>query len=129
MNAAELIQVIGDCAFCRPVGTMTLEAAVFMVEQAIQFARGRKLPKLFFNAERLTGFSSPSLPERYFLSRRFAAAAAGQVQMALVVRREMIDPEKFGILVARNAGMNADVFDNEPEALLWLQPLPDSTKP
>ena len=27
----------------------------------------------------------------------------------------------FGILqVARNAGMNADVFDNEPAALAWL---------
>jgi hypothetical protein len=129
VNAAELIQVIGDCAFCRPVGTATLEVAVVMTEQAIQFARVRNLPKLFFNAERLTGFPSPSLPERYFLSRRFATAAAGQVQLAMVVRREMIDPEKFGIQVARNAGMNADVFDNEPEALLWLQPLPRSTKP
>jgi hypothetical protein len=42
------------------------------------------------------------------------------VQLSLVVRPEMIDPEKFGITVARNAGMNADVFPAEPEALAWL---------
>jgi len=29
-------------------------------------------------------------------------------------------PEKFGIMVARNAGMNADVFSVESEALSWL---------
>ena len=33
---------------------------------------------------------------------------------------EMIDPGKFGVIVARNAGMNADVFADEPEALAWL---------
>jgi hypothetical protein len=54
------------------------------------------------------------------MARSFAAAAEGRVQMALAVHGSMIDPEKFGILVARNAGMNADVFDNEPDALAWL---------
>jgi len=120
MNAVDLIQVVENCAFCRPVGKTTLEAAVTLAEEAIQFAREQNLPKLLFNGAGLTGFPSPSLPERYFLSRRFATAAGGKVQMALVIQREMIDPEKFGILVARNAGMNADVFDNEPEALSWL---------
>jgi len=39
----------------------------------------------------------------------------------VVVRAEMIDPEKFGILVARNAGLDANVFADEAEALSWLK--------
>ena len=127
MNAAELIQVIDNCAFCRPVGRTTLEEAVTLGEDAIRFAKEHHLPKLLFNGSRLVGFPSPSLPERYFLNRRFAAAAAGQVQVAVVIQREMIDPEKFGIMVARNAGMSTDVFDNEAEALTWLLPKPEPT--
>jgi len=114
------IKVIDQCAFCRPEGPATLESAVALVEQAITYARENEVPKLLFNGHQLTGIRSPSLPERYFLSRQFAAAAQGKVQMALVIHADLIDPEKFGIQVARNAGMNADVFDNEPEALGWL---------
>ena len=91
-----------------------------LVEQAIRYARENKIPKLFFNGLQLTGLRSPTLPERYFFSRQFAAAAQGKVQMALVIEAHLIDPEKFGIQVARNAGMNADVFDNESDALAWM---------
>ena len=90
------------------------------VETAITYARTNKVPKLLFNGQQLTGIRSPSLPERYFISRRFATAAKGEVQLALAIQSYLIDPEKFGIQVARNAGMNADVFDNEPDALAWL---------
>ena len=120
MSAPNAIKIVDQCAFCRPEGDSTLEAAVTAVEQAISYARENKVPKLLFNGLQLTGVRSPSLPERYFISRRFATVAQGQVQMALVVHRHLIDPEKFGIQVARNAGMNADVFDNELEALEWL---------
>jgi len=41
--------------------------------------------------------------------------------MAMVIRAEYIDPEKFGVTVARNSGLNTDVFAQEPEALAWLQ--------
>ena len=114
------IKVVDQCAIYRPEGTVTLENAVALVEQAIRHTRDIRLPKLLFNGLQLNGIRSPSLPERYFLSRTFAAAAAGQVQMALVIQTYLIDPERFGIQVARNAGMNADVFDNESAALAWL---------
>lgn len=114
------LKIIGDCAFCRPAGETTLETAVQLVEAALIQTREQKLPKLLFNGQRLTGIRSPSLPDRYFISRQFAAAAQGRVQLALVLERQLIDPEKFGIQVARNSGMQADVFDNEPDALAWL---------
>lgn len=119
-NVTGAITVAEGCAYSRPVGRVSLDEAIELVDQAVVFARERGIPKLLVNAIGLTGFPSPSLPERYFSARRFAASAQGRVQLALVIRAEMIDPEKFGIVVARNAGMNADVFAAEPEALAWL---------
>jgi hypothetical protein len=114
------IEVFQDCAYYRPAGRVNLDEAVELVDKAITYAREQRIPKLFVNAVGLTGFPSPSLPERYFLARKFAATAQGAVQLALVIRPEIIDPERFGIIVARNAGMNADVFTNERDALAWL---------
>jgi hypothetical protein len=120
MKVTGSIEAFEDCAYYRPVGKVKLDEAVELVDQAIAYARDQRIPKLCVNAAGLTGFPSPSLPERYFLARKFAATAQGAVQMAIVIRPEMIDPERFGIIVARNAGMNADVFTNERDALAWL---------
>ena len=114
------IEVVGECAYCRPVGTVTLEQSVELVDQALVFARDRQIPKLLVNCKGLIGFRSPTLPERYFIVRQWAATAKGLVQVALVIRSEMMDPEKFGVTVARNSGLNADVFLEEAEALAWL---------
>jgi hypothetical protein len=62
----------------------------------------------------------PSLPERYFFVRQWAATGQNLVQVALVIRAELMDPEKFGGTVARNAGFNAEVFLEEAGALTWL---------
>lgn len=120
------IEQAGDCAHYRPVGQLTLEEAIELVDEIIAFARERRIPKLLINARSLTGFHPPSLPTRYFAARQFAATGQGQVQLALVIQAEMIDREKFGVTVARNAGMNADVFAQESEALDWLAGDPES---
>jgi hypothetical protein len=114
------LTVEGGCAFYRPVGEVSLDEGVGLVERAVVFARERGIPKLLVNASGLTGFHSPSLPERYFIIRKFAATAHGKVQLAFVVPLEFMDTQRFGIIVARNAGMNVDAFTNEPEALAWL---------
>jgi hypothetical protein len=38
----------------------------------------------------------------------------------MITREEMVDPEKFGITAASDAGLRADVFTSESEALAWL---------
>jgi hypothetical protein len=40
--------------------------------------------------------------------------------MAMVVRPEMMDPDKFEVTVATNRGLIGNVFDSEKEALAWL---------
>ena len=105
MNVTGKIEVAGDCAYYRPAGKVTLEQAAELVDQAIVFARDRRIPKLLINCTQLTGFPSPTLPQRYFMVRGWAKTAQGLVQLAMVVRPELIDPEKFGITVAHNAGL------------------------
>ena len=114
------IEVLGDCAYFRPAGKLTLEASIELVDQSIAYVHDQRIPKLLFNAKGLIGFRSPSLPERYFAARRFAATGQSLAQFAMVIQAEMIDPEKFGVIVARNSGLNADVFAQESEALDWL---------
>jgi hypothetical protein len=128
-NVTGSIEVSGNCAFYRPIGKVTLEHGAELVDRAIAFARDRLIPQLLVNCTDLTGFPSPSLPERYFLVRGWAKTAQGLVQVAMVARPEMIDPEKFGITVARNAGLTAEVYATEPEALAWLQRMPDGKTP
>jgi len=121
MTVSGQIEVAGDCAYYRPAGKLTFEEAVELLDQAITYVRARQIQKLFINCKGLTGFRPPTLPERYFTIRRWAATAQGLVQVALVIHPEMMDPEKFGVTVARNSGLNADVFTDEPPALAWLQ--------
>ena len=119
------IEVAGDCACYRPSGKMTLDEAIELVDQTIAYVRNQRISKLLFNARSLVGFPSPSLPTRYFAIRRFAATGQNLVQLAMVIHAEMIDREKFGVIVARNSGLNADVFSEEKEALAWLQSKPE----
>lgn len=129
INVTGKPEVSGDCVYYRPVGKVTLEQGAELVDQAIGYARDRALPKLLVNCTGLVGFPSPTLPQRYFLVRGWAQTAQGRVQVAMVARAEMIDPEKFGITVARNAGLTAEVYPTEPEAVAWLQRPPDPKAP
>jgi hypothetical protein len=45
------------------------------------------------------------------------------VRLAIVVRAELIDPEKFAVIAGRNFGFVSDVFEAEHEALDWLRTL------
>jgi len=38
----------------------------------------------------------------------------------MVARPEFIDPQRFGVIAAANAGLRADVFSSESEAVSWL---------
>ena len=120
MNPKNTFKVVGEFGVFHPTGKVTLTDAITMVTEAIALARTQRVKRLMVNVHGLTGFPSPSLPERYFMAQRFAEAAQGAVRVVFVVPEHMIDPEKFGVMVARNAGMDADVFPTEPEAMTWL---------
>ncbi len=65
----------------------------------------------------------PTILDRFDFSVRIAARHLEQkprVRLALLGHEPMIDPERFGEIVARNRGADARVFTIEAEALDWL---------
>ena len=122
-NEPEFFELLPDHAEYRPVAHGTLAEAVSMITRAILRARAHKKRKMLIVTKGLTGFPVPSVADRYFFSREWAAAANGELRIAFVALPEMIDEKKFGITVAANSGLTADVFTDEPDALAWLQSL------
>ena len=121
MNQPEHFEIMEDYAAFRPSGEVSLEQAVQLVTSAFVYARENQIKRLLVDATGLTGFDSPSLASRYFFVQEWARAAQGQVCVAFVTRPEMIDPQKFGIIVAENVGLRGNVFESEKEAVAWLQ--------
>jgi hypothetical protein len=120
MTAPDFFETIGARGIYRPVAQVTFEQAIEMVAQAMKYARDRGLVDLLANTSGLTGFPQPSTFARYSLALKWAESAGGALRVALVTRPEFIDPQKIGVLMAQNRGVNGDVFSNESDALAWL---------
>ena len=120
MNAPPFFEQVGSRGFYRPVAIVTFEQATEMVAESMRLARERGLVDLLANTHGLTGFATPSTFARYSLAVKWAESAGGALRVALVTRPEIIDPQKIGVLMAQNRGVNGDVFTNETDALAWL---------
>ena len=116
----EHFEQIGTRGFYRPIAIVSFEQAIEMVAQAMRYARERGLVDLLANANGLTGYPQPSTFARYSLAVKWAEAAGGSLRVALIARPEIIDPQRIGVLMAQNRGVNGDVFTNESDALAWL---------
>lgn len=65
-------------------------------------------------------WSGYSLVERYRVSLT-ATKAVGKIEkVANVAAKDIVDPQLFGEMVARNRGLNLRVFTSEAEARAWL---------
>ncbi|MES2921359.1 MAG: hypothetical protein V4819_07425 [Verrucomicrobiota bacterium] len=96
-----------------------LEAAGKIIE-AITFSREQGLRNLLIDTTNWTGHANPDTVERFAVAEAFSEAARSAVKLAMVVRPELMDPDKFEVTVATNRGMNGNVFDSEEDALAWL---------
>lgn len=121
MSGPEHFEVVEDRAVFRPTGHVSLQQAVQMVASAIALARERKVRKLLVVTTGLTGFEPPDVSARHKLASEWANAASGEVCVAVVAKREMLDPQKFGVFVAAKRGLVTDVFTSEEKARLWLE--------
>lgn len=123
MNKPQDFSIVDDHAEYRPVGTVSIQQMVELVDSAITFARDQQLRKLLVDTSGLTGFEPPTIVERYYFIQKWASVASGAVVMAMVAQPEMIEPEKFGVTVAANRGLRSDIFEaaSEEEALSWLK--------
>jgi len=115
------LQVVEGIATFRIAGICRLPHAVALISSAIDQAFEARHPCCLIDASDVDGFGSPSVATRHQMVRAWAQVARGLVTCALVVRPEVIDPQKIGVIAARNRGMQCDVFDNISDARDWLK--------
>ena len=120
MKAPEHFEVMeGYCCY-RLSGHGRLAEAASKVIEVITFSREQGMRNLLIDTTGWTGHASPDTLERFNVAQAFADAARSVVKLAMVVRPEMMDPEKFEVTVAINRGLVGNVFDSEKDALAWL---------
>jgi hypothetical protein len=124
VTAPEHFQVSDGYAAFRPTGEVTLSQGVALVTVAIKFARAQKIPRLLVDVTRLTGFQPPDLIARYDMAKEWAEAGQSGLRFVMVAPAKLIDPQRFGVVVARNRGLDANIFASEEEALRWLLDAP-----
>ncbi len=109
----------GLCTF-RPLGKATLVEGVELVSGAIAHCRARNITKLLVDLRELFGYPIPSLADRYWMVQDWAEAAQGALIVAVVALPEYVDPNKFGVKAAADAGLKGDVFTSVADAMEWL---------
>lgn len=120
MKAPENFENFDAYACYDLIGCFALQEAIDLVSEAIAFARDQRIRKLLVDVTQATGFESPGTLERFYMAIQFAREARSIVIVAIVAREELIDPDKFGITVARNRGLLSDVFTSRADATAWL---------
>lgn len=128
MERVENLEIVGDRAYFRPAGTITLEQGIALVERAIGQARVEGARDLLVNLKGVSGFRAPSLSERFALAERWAKASGMSVRLALVAPAWLLDPERFAVVVMANRGVTTTAVETEDEALAWFdsfRPTPD----
>ena len=123
----EHLEVVGGVCQFRPRGECSLVEAVDLINRAITYCREQHIAKLLVNGTGVDGVPIPSLVDRFLMVEEWAEKAQGMVIVALVVRAEYIHPQKFGIKVAADFGLVADVYTSEVHALAWLSSVVDPT--
>jgi hypothetical protein len=121
MSSPEHFKITASHGEYRPVGEVSFPEAIALMCAALTYARESHVGKLLVDTRGLGGFGPPSTLERFQLGRDCAEAAKGAVIAAVVAKEEMIDPQRFGVTVARNRAMQVEVFTDEAEARAWLQ--------
>jgi hypothetical protein len=119
MNPPVTFEIHDDYACFRPSGEVTFNLAVALIANAIGKAGGNGIQRLLVDTRELRGFPHPTTGERQYMAEQWASRAGG-LRVSIVARLEMIDPLRFGVMVARNNGLFVNVFASEPEAVDWL---------
>ena len=121
MNRPEFFEQVDKRGYYRPSGEVSFAKAIDMVAAAIVYARENGMNELLANVCGLKApYGSVTIFDRYALAVKWAESAGSRVRVVLVVRSEMIDPDKVALLMAQNRGVQGAAFTSEPEALAWL---------
>ena len=120
MRVTDNLQVEEGYASFRPVGKVTFEEAAAGCVEAIRVAGEQGIARLLINLTGVTGLEPISTLDRFWLAKQCASVAKPGFKIAVVANPDMISEQHFGVMVARNRGLRANVFATEDEAQVWL---------
>jgi len=121
MDAPEHFEIMTEGYACyRPEGEVSLEEGVGLIARAITYSGEQQIRQLLIDTTRLTGYRLPDTMDRFGMGVEMAGAQKAPVKVVLVAKPELIDPQRFGVTVARNRGLFGNVFGSEAEARAWL---------
>lgn len=122
MPKPAFFEVLTERAEFRPTGHLPLADAIQAVSDAISYATLIGVRRLLVVGHGLERLENPSTLDRFRLGQEWAkASGGGGLKVAIVLPARYIHPQKFGVLVALNRGLQSDAFDNEHEAIAWLE--------
>jgi len=110
----------GLCRF-RPRGIVSLVDGVALITSAIALCCAKGGTKILVDVTGLSGYTVPTLADRFWMAQDWAHAAQGRLILAVVALPEYIDPKKFGVRAAADAGLKGDVFTDTAAAEAWLK--------
>jgi hypothetical protein len=120
LKPPEMLSLENDFAALRLTGKYTFEKTVDLIDEAISYCKANGLPKLLVDVTEVTGFPPPTTAQRFQFATQWAASAAGRVIVAIVAPFELIDPDRIGVTIGMNRGLQNQVFTDEAEAAAWL---------
>jgi len=121
MSSPITFELTDGIATARPKLRVDVDAFIRQVADAVREARARGHAKLIVDTNGLEfGFETASIAARFDAATAWAEASGGKVALALVLRRDLIDPHGFTPTSAAMAGLKYMPFDDEARARAWL---------
>ena len=115
------LQIEDGMAILRFTGEHLMSRAAEQVTEALIFARENGIRQLLAEASTATFVGESAPAAIYFRIQEWARAAEGFVKLALVFPESgRSESRSFGLTVAANSGLIADVFHSEQDAREWL---------
>lgn len=111
----------GGVAVARLRGDYTLQSGVQCASDIIAAAVADGVGLLLIDFTAISGVTSPAPGDRHWLMTEWARLGRGAVRLALLIRPEFADPDKFGTAVGRSRGLDVKGFFDERKALDWLR--------
>ena len=119
MKRLDHFEVVERIAYYRPAGEVSFPEVSILMNAALSVCHEKGIRKLLCDATGLTGFAVPNIVQRFWFGVELAREAKG-VAVAIVAPKRMIDPKRFGTMVAQNRGAMTDIFSSESDARNWL---------
>jgi hypothetical protein len=110
----------GDHVEVRVEGEFSAEDLEPLISEMARLCASHRVRRLFVDARGVRPLPVLTVADRYQVGVTFAKHFAPAVRVVLLTLPELIDPRKFGVMVARNRGLTTEIFSDRDRAVGWL---------